>query len=307
MERFQGIGFLPHPHQLDRLAGDLPDRQCRATTGIAVGLGQDHACERQGFIEGLGRIGRILASHGIHHEQGLVGRNRLMDTTHFRHHGLVHMQPAGRVDDQHIEKLEPRLGQGRLGDFCGILVRGAGKKGGADLLGQSLQLLDGGGTIDIAAHQQRFLALTFLEMACQLGGCGGLARALQTGQQDHHRGAMVEAQLSGLLSQDPNQLLIDHLDQDLARRKTGAYLTAYRPLPHLIDERFDHRQGNVRVQQRGTHLTQGLLDIFIGQPRLAAQLHQGSIEALGQILEHGISLQGFWVDRVNRAASHAAG
>ncbi|CAM4093649.1 hypothetical protein VRRI112168_14240 [Vreelandella rituensis] len=69
VERLQGVDLLPHPHELDRLAGDMPHRKRRTAARITIGLGQDDPGQRQGFIEGLGGIGGILAGHGIDHEQ----------------------------------------------------------------------------------------------------------------------------------------------------------------------------------------------------------------------------------------------
>ena len=78
MEGLQGRGLLADAQELDRLAGDLADGQGRAAAGVAVGLGEDDAGQRQGLVEGLGGVGRVLAGHGVDHEQGLdrAGRPR---------------------------------------------------------------------------------------------------------------------------------------------------------------------------------------------------------------------------------------
>ncbi len=40
----------------------------------------------------------------------------------------------------------------------------------------------------------------------------------------------------------------------------------------LRDEILDHRQGHVGFEQRHAHIAQRVLNIFFGQPRLAAQV-----------------------------------
>jgi hypothetical protein len=47
------IGLLTHADELDRLVGDVADRQRGATARIAIGLGQHHAGERQRFAKCL--------------------------------------------------------------------------------------------------------------------------------------------------------------------------------------------------------------------------------------------------------------
>ena len=64
MEGLQRRGLLADPEELDRLAGDVADRQRRAAAGVAVGLGEDDAGQRQGVVERLGGVGGVLAGHG---------------------------------------------------------------------------------------------------------------------------------------------------------------------------------------------------------------------------------------------------
>ena len=60
---------------------------------------------------------------------------------------------------------------------------GSLEHGDAGLAAEHPQLLDGGRPLEVGADQQRIAAL-LLEPAGQLGRGGGLARALQAGQQD---------------------------------------------------------------------------------------------------------------------------
>ena len=93
---FQPRQLLADAGELDRLAGDVTHRQRRATARIAVQLGEDHTAERQRVTEGLGDVDRVLALHGVDHEQRLGRRQRGVQCADLVHHGLVDGEPARR-------------------------------------------------------------------------------------------------------------------------------------------------------------------------------------------------------------------
>jgi hypothetical protein len=68
-ELFQAVERLAHTHELDRLAGHRFHRQGRAAARVAVELGQDDAVVGQPVVEGLGCGHRVLADHGVDHEE----------------------------------------------------------------------------------------------------------------------------------------------------------------------------------------------------------------------------------------------
>ncbi len=71
VELLELVELLAHADELDRLAGDGPDRQRGAAAGVAVELGQDHAVVVEGLVERLGDVDRVLAGHGVEHEQNV--------------------------------------------------------------------------------------------------------------------------------------------------------------------------------------------------------------------------------------------
>ncbi|CAN4031461.1 Stage 0 sporulation A-like protein, partial [Dysosmobacter welbionis] len=73
MEGLDHIQLLAGTHELDGLAGGGPNRESSAATGVAVQLGQHHAVDAQRLVKGSGGVHRILAGHGIHHQQDLIG------------------------------------------------------------------------------------------------------------------------------------------------------------------------------------------------------------------------------------------
>ena len=65
-------------------------------------------------------------------------------------------------------------------DFDRILVAVLCVDGDANLLGEHLELVYGGGTVDVAGHEQRALSLFRFELAGEFAGEGCLTGALQT-------------------------------------------------------------------------------------------------------------------------------
>jgi hypothetical protein len=122
------VGLLADAEELDRLAGDLADRQRRTAAGVAVGLGQDHAGQRQRVVEGLGGLGGVLAGHAVDHEQRLDRRQRAVQGLDLGHHVGVDGQPAGGVDDQHVLELLARGGHRGAAMSSGFWSGVLGKK-----------------------------------------------------------------------------------------------------------------------------------------------------------------------------------
>ena len=56
----------------------------------------------------------------------------------------------------------------------------------------------------------------------------------------------------------------------------------------LGDELLDDRERHVGLEQRKSHLAQGVLDVGIGEPRLATELLDDAGEPLREIVEHRI-------------------
>ena len=88
----------------------------------------------------------------------------------------------------------------------------------ADLRAEDRELLHRRRAAGVERGHQHALALALLQALGELGGGGGLARALQADHQDRRRRA-VDAQLPGLAfaAQHVDQLVVDDLDDLLAR------------------------------------------------------------------------------------------
>ncbi len=286
MEGVQCLGFLTHPQELDRLAGDGAHRQRGATTGVSIHLGQDHAGERQRLAKRLRRVGRILTGHGIDHEQGF---HRLGDPVQFSdlgHHGLVDRQTARGIHNQHIAETDAGMLHGGASDVHRRLLSLAGKEVDADLRRQGLQLLDRRRTIHVGAHHGDRFLVALLQQACQLGDRGGLARPLQAGHQNDRRRLRGKVQPFVGGAHHRLQLCLHDAQERLTRTQALADLLPQGALLHRLNKILDHGQRNVSLQQRHAHFAQRFLNVVLSQARLASNGAQTLGQAIGQTLEH---------------------
>ena len=158
----------------DRLAGDLGDRQGRATAGVAVELGQDDTGEGDALVEGLGGLDRGLADHRVDDEEDLVGLrspSRMSAACCMRF--VVDGEAAGGVDDDDVVLLGPRLLDAHPGDGDGVTERPGALAGAEDgvvaahvaalgredgdagALADDLELGDGVGALEVGRDEER--------------------------------------------------------------------------------------------------------------------------------------------------------
>ena len=116
------IDFLAGARKLDRRPGDLAHRQRRTAARVAIQLGQHNAGEWQRFAKGLGRVGRVLALHGIDHEQGLHRLQFGVQALDLGHQGVVNRQATGRVHQQHVKVVFAGVIDGRAGNVDRLLI-----------------------------------------------------------------------------------------------------------------------------------------------------------------------------------------
>ena len=172
-----------------------------------------------------------------------------------------------------------RVGHRLLGDKLWLF--GAQRKdGNTGLLADHLQLLNGGGTVDVAGNQQRAAALTAVEFA-ELGSMGGLAVALQAAHHQHGLALVFQAQVFRLIAaHKAGQFLVDDLDDLLGGGQALHDLLPHRALRNLSAEVLGNLVVDIGLQQRHTHLAHGGLNVGLVQLALAAQLFENAIQAL---------------------------
>ena len=125
-----------------------------------------------------------------------------------------------------------------------------------------------------------------LEVHGQLAGQGGLARALQAGEQDDGGRILGELQPTGLAAEQLDELLVDDLDDLLRGVQRARDLRPDGTLTDAIGEHAHCRQGHVGLEQGDPDLPDRVVDVGLGQPALAAQALEGRGQPVGEGCEH---------------------
>ena len=89
-----------------------------------------------------------------------------------------------------------------------------------------------------------------------------------------------------MLSHEASKLLIYHAHHCLTGRQASQHILSEGALFDLCDEFFNHRQRDVGFQQRHAYFTQGILDIALGQARLATQGFNDAGKPVTQVIKH---------------------
>ena len=196
------------------------------------------------------------------------------------------MQATGGIDDQHIEQRALGLGQRFLRQGHRGLLGIGWEEADIELRRQPFQLQDGGRAINVGAGEQHLLALVFFQPLGELAGRGGFTRALQAGQQNDHGRLRAQVQRPDARAHQRDQLIVDEFDQHLAGRQALVELLADHLAADGVDEALDHRQRDIRLQQRHAHLAQGVGDVLLGEAPATAQALHDALQAFSQFVEH---------------------
>ncbi len=287
----KSVRLLAHAQELDRLAGDVANRQRRAAACVAVHLGQDDARQSQTGMKVGGRVDRVLAGHGVGDEENFAGVEQLLEPLHLAHQLFVDVQPPGRVDDErvaaHVAGLAPSLGGQALNQ------RGTGRLAllialvelGFDGFGHHLELLARRRAIDVHRDQHGPVP-AFFEPCSQLAGGGRFAGALQAGHQNDRRRLRGEFEARRVFAQHGNQLVADNLDHLLGGRERGEHFGSHGLHADLLDQVAHHVQVDVGLEQRHANLAQGLGDVLFGERALAAKGLEGALQFVCQVFKH---------------------
>ena len=261
----------------------------RASPSILVSTS---AGERQAGVERLGDAHRLLAGHGVDHQQRLGRGHDAADAHQLVHHRLVHVEAAGGVEDHDVDVLLARQLEAGARDLERRRPDRAAVNLDPDLVAELHDLVDRCGAVDVGRHEERLLAV-LAQPNRQLGGGRRLARALQADEHEDRRLAS-ELQLVALAAEDRHQLVVDHLDDLLARVQPAEHLQAQGSLAHARHELLDDLEVDVRLEQGKPNLAQRDVEVGLGDAGLAAQALGDRLQARGEGLEHG------WTD-VGRA------
>ena len=208
-----------------------------------------------------------------------MGRGVLLDGAELLEHLLVDVQPARRVENERREAALGRLVARCPADIDGPLLLLA-EHGDAQVLAETSELLHGRGPVHVGRSEYRMLSL-LLEVPGELGGGGGLSRALQADQHDDRGGMRGHGQPVSRASEQLHQLVVHHLDHVLARRERGEHVLTDGLDANPLDEALDDFEIDVGFEQSHAHFAQSLLDILLRQPAEATEPVEDSGETRG--------------------------
>ena len=195
----------------------------------------------------------------------------ILDGLDFDHHRLIDGEAAGGIDNHQVVAVLLGVLDGMLCDGQGVLALGLAVDGHLDLLGDGLQLVDGGGTVDVTGHEQRvafFFAV--LQAVGKFAGEGGLTGTLQTRHQDDG-GIALDAERGFLATHQRCQLVMDNLDHQLAGIDGIDDVLAHGFGLDVVNEFLGYRITHVGVNKRAAHFLQGGCYIDFGNAALSFQ------------------------------------
>ena len=282
----EGVGFLAHGDKLDRLAGHLAHGEGATATGVAVELGHDDAVKVNTIGKLRDHVDDVLARHGIHDHENLVGTDGLLDGHGLLHHLLVDLQAASGVHDHDVAKAVDSLANGAGRHGHGVLAV-ATKDRNADLPAEGGELVGRSGSVRVAGGQQRVSPL-LLEKVRELGGGRRLTGALQAHEHDHvGRAVLRKGELGVRGAQKRGELVENDLDDVLGgaqrREDVGGEALLLAPGNELLD----HAIVDVSLEKGHANLAHREVDVVLGEATLAAELLEGVLETVGERVEHG--------------------
>ena len=121
----------------------------------------------------------------------------------------------------------------------------------------------------------------------QLGGGGGLTRALESNQHHGRGGLAGRGKLVVTPAEQVGKLFVDDLNHLLAGGKALQNVVAQSPLLDCGDEVPGHAKVDVSLQQGAAYFAQCFVNFLLGEPALAGQTLEYAGELVGQVVKHG--------------------
>ena len=209
-----------------------------------------------------------------------------LEVLELHHELVVHVQAARGVEQQEVEAARAGLLERTGRDVVRRGAVGRAPEAGVGGPRDALELVDGGGPVDVGGHEHGALAAR-LEPDRELARERGLTRALQTGEQ-HHGGHVRRArERDARLPEQTHQLLVHDPDHLLTRREAAQHLLAHRALLDAGHELLGHGDGHVGLEQCTAHVSQRLADVVRRQAALSAEVAEDALQPFGERFEHG--------------------
>ena len=284
VEDLELVELLAHGGELDGLAGDRLHGQRGTPARIAVELREQDAVECDPLLERARDGDRLLARHRVQDEEDVERLDGVAHVGELVHQRLVDLQPAGGVHDHDVAPVGCGAVDALAGGDDG--VRGLGAVDGhLQLAPELLELVDGGGSLEVGGDEPRTLLLVLAQVERELRGGGRLAGPLQPAEE-HHRRRTSEGEPRVARPHQHGQLVVDDLDDLLARLEALQHVLTERALTDRGDELLDDLEVDVGLEQREADLARRPGDGLLVETAAAAEVAQGVLEPGGERVEH---------------------
>ncbi len=177
------------------------------------------------------------------------------------HQLFVDMRTARRIEHHDVITTGSRGRNRALGDLDGRLVGDDLKHIDADLAAERFELFHGGRTARIERGHKDALALLVGKAFGDLARCRRFARTLQADHEDRHRRGRIERNGRSFLAQNRDELVMNDLDDLLARLDRPGDFRAHGARANLFGKGAHHFERNVGLDQRAADLAQRGLHI----------------------------------------------
>ncbi len=238
------------------------------------------------IVEGAREVDRILAGERVGDEQHLVRIGGALDVGGLRHHRFIERGAAGSVEDDRVVAAEAARLQCALGNLRRLLACDDRQRVDVDLLPEHGQLFHRCGSAHVERGHEHLAPRLLDEALGELGGGGGLARALQTDHHDRHRRRGIEIDRLAARAEDVDQLVVHDLHHHLAGRHRFDDLDPDGVALHLVDEGARHVERDVGFEQGAPHFAQRGIDVLLGERAAARQAIENAAEPFGERIEH---------------------
>ena len=227
-------------------------------------------------------------ARGIEHQQDFSRLHPVAQLDEFLHQRLVDLQPAGGVENDHVNAVRLGLGHRAVGDLEHVLFAAHQETRQIKLPGQGLDLVHRGGPVNVRADEQRF-AILGGEQAGELAAGGGFAGAVQAAHHQAERlgKAARQVELAAIGTEQRDHFIADDFDDLLPRLDAGDDLLAERLFLHAGDELLGDLEIDVRIEQGHAHLAQCLGDVGFADLAEAPEVAEGFLEFIAERVKHG--------------------
>ena len=167
-----------------------------------------------------------------------------------------------------------------------VLVRSRRMHRAAHLLAEEPELLDRRRAANVGRHEVGIAFFFQLQVASELGDRGRLSRSLQPHEHHRHGRRGGEIEPTALFTHQPNQFLVNDLDDLLAWGERLQDVLAEGLATNRVRKLLDDLDVDVGLEEREADFAKRFLEVRLADARFAPELLEDRFELVAEGLEH---------------------